>query len=63
MSKKDKVARKRINYIMRKIKEMCEYNAYNRARTSQKTNFTSRKTQILPLKKNISARENKYTNI
>ena len=47
MSKKDEVTRKWRNYIMRKMEEISEYNAYNKART--KTRNTSD--------------ENKYTNI
>jgi hypothetical protein len=33
MSKKDEVTRKWNNYTMRKMEEISEYNAYNRART------------------------------
>ena len=53
MSEKDEATRKRRNCVMKKMKEISEYNVYNRARTKTKTPVKCTNTQILILKKNI----------
>ena len=53
MSKMTEAARKRRNRIMKKMKEISEYNVYNKARTKKKTHVKCTNTQLLILKKNI----------
>jgi len=53
MSEKDEATRKRRNCVMKKMKEISEYNVYNRARTKTNTHVKCTNTQLLILKKNI----------
>ena len=47
MSKKDEVTRKGRNYKMTKMKGICEFNAYNRARTKTQSHVKSTNTKML----------------
>ena len=64
MSKKDEVTRKVRNYKMTKMKGICEFNAYNRARTKTQSHVKSTNTKMLTWKEkqNHSTRINKHAN-
>jgi len=54
MSKKDEVTRKWTNYIMRKMEEMSECNAYNRVNTKTQNTFEAFKYTSNNIKKTIT---------
>jgi len=64
MSKKDEVTGKWRNYIMTKMKKICEFNAYNRARMKTQNTCEKYKYKNVNMKgeKKLSSRNNKHVN-